>query len=123
MKLRQAQLEAFSEPQLQDFEDFMVGHLNKWFPDACQALGDDGTRRRIRMGVERAERYDILGRRDVCKYIDVMFTLGPGFDEDPELPWARQILAPRGEAPSEKVDHLVQAALRHRREHQPPEVA
>ncbi len=115
MKLRKEQLKTFSEPKLKEFEEFMVGHLNKWFPEECNALGEKDTRRRIRQGVDRAERYAIVGRRDVCKFIDLMFALGPKFDEDPALPWAERILGNDALDPSEKVNQLVAAALEHRR--------
>lgn len=115
MILRKEQLGAFSEPELREFEQFMVGHLRKWFPDECGALGEEATRRRIREGIQQAERHGITGKRDVCKFIDVMFALGPRFDEDPALPWPRRILGNDGLEPSEKVNQLVNAALEHRR--------
>jgi hypothetical protein len=123
VKLRKAQLEAFSEPQLKEFEEFMVGHLRKWFPRECKALREEETRRRIRQGVTRAEEYAIVGRRDVCKFIDLMFALGPKFDDDAARPWARRILDDEDFAPSTKVDRLVQAALEHRQVHPPAEDA
>ncbi len=115
MNLRQGQLDALSEPQRREFEEFMVAHLQKWFPDECSALGDEGMRLRIRTGMARAEPYGLVGRRDVCKFIDVSFVLGPKFDQDPALPWAARILAARDLDPSAKADQLVAAALEQRR--------
>jgi hypothetical protein len=93
----------------------MVDHLNKWFPEECQTLGEKEVRRRIRDGIDRADGYGIVGRRDVIKFIDVAFALGPAFDEDPNLPWAGRILRNDRIGPSQKVDELVDAALEHRR--------
>ena len=115
MKIRKEQMQAFSEPKLKEFEDFMVGHLNKWFPEEGQKLGEKEVRHRIRDGIDRADGYGIVGRRDVIKFIDVAFALGPAFDEDPNLPWAGRILENVALDPSAKVNQLVEAALEHRR--------
>ncbi len=97
-----------------DFEDRMVVHLNKFFPEQCEALGEPGTREEIRNGIDRAARYGIETERDVCKYIDLMFAFGRDFDTNPELPWAARILNDtKYESPTAKVEDLHQTAIWH----------
>jgi hypothetical protein len=36
--------------------------------------------------------YKIESEREVAFFIDLMFVFGEGFDNDPNLPWAREIL-------------------------------
>ena len=106
MRIRQEQRQAFVEARLQEFENYMVVHLNKWFPRKCRALGEDGVRQAIRDGINRAKRYGVVGRRDVARFIDMMFTLALDFDEDERFRWARQILKDESRDPTARVDRL-----------------
>jgi hypothetical protein len=63
--------------------------------------------------VDRAKVYDIDSERDVCKYIDIMYTFGRDFDIDPEIPWASKILNKKRQTGSfKKMDHLFKEALK-----------
>ena len=105
-------MEAFEEIALRNFEEWMVIHLNMFFPNQCEALGDSDVREAIQYGIEQAESYDIVTECDVCKYIDLMFALGRDFDTDPELPWALEILYDETlEDGSERIDRLCRAAI------------
>jgi len=92
MRIREEQMEAFSTKARATFENRMVLHLRRFFPQHCEALGEDGIRETIRHGIERARSYAIVAERDVCKYIDLMFGFDRDFDTDEGLPWARKIL-------------------------------
>lgn len=107
-------MEAFEEVALRNFEDWMVVHLNKFFPNHCEALGDSGVREAIQYGTQQAESYDIVTERDVCKYIDLMFALGRDFDTDPDFAWAHEILHDETiEDGRERIDQLCRAAITH----------
>lgn len=117
MKMRPEQEQAFSQAAVQRFEDRMVTHLGKFFPEQCDALGEADTRAAIREGIQRAAQYDIISERDVCKFTDLMFAFGRRFDEDSKLPWARQVLAdPAHPNATVKTNRLYDAALRHARQ-------
>ena len=114
MNLRREQIEVFRELMSKRFEDRMVAHLERHFPEQCRALGEAGTREAIQYGIEQAASYRIVAERDVCKYIDVMFAYGRDFDTDPKLPWAGAIL--RDETlggPRDRVDRLCSVAIEH----------
>jgi hypothetical protein len=115
-RIRREQFEALSRTLRKSFEDRMVVHLRKFFPELCTSLGEDATRARISEGIRRAKAYRIVAERDVCRYIDLTFALGPDFDRDEALPWARQILNDPGLTdPSQKTRRLYDAARQHRR--------
>ena len=114
LKLREQHKDAFSRVALTSFEDRVLVHLKKFFPDECGALGEARTRELIQFGIERAAVYGFTIRRDICKFIDVMFDYGQDFYTDPDLPWAAEILADRHvRDPSVKIDVLYDAAISH----------
>lgn len=101
-------MEAFGAASAAGFEDRMVEHLRRCFPKHVEALGEQRTRAEITFGVARAALYDLTSERDVCAFIDVMFGFGDGFDENPALPWAREILTRPGFPPRVRA-HALQA--------------
>ena|SRR5215203_6777882 len=111
-KIRNEQMEVFSDAVRQSFEDRMVTHLNRFFPAQCEALGENEVRLVIRYGTRRAAEYDAKAERSVCKYIDIMFAFGRDFDRNPDFPWAKRILIDRPyPTPSQKIDHLYEVAM------------
>lgn len=111
--IRKEQMGVFEEVALKNFEDRMVIHLGKFFPEQCAALGDDGIREAIRYGIERAESYGIVDERDVCKYIDLTIVFGRDFDESPGTAWASSILNDEFLTdPTAKVERLFREAMK-----------
>jgi hypothetical protein len=115
LTLRPEQMRAFSEAALKRFEETMLAHLKKFFPDKYEAAGEPKVRKLIRYGIERAASYDITAQRDVSRYIDLMMTLGPDFDQDKQLPWAGQILRTRNK-PEVRISILLKTAEKHLKE-------
>lgn len=115
LTIRKEQYNKLQEATITGFENRMLAHLTKFFPERCEALGTEGTLGFIRYSVPRAAKYGIVAERDVCIFADIMIVLGKDFDEDPEFPWAKNILGDeeiRG-IPEEAVDRLCEAAVRH----------
>ena len=113
LKIRARQFGIFSKSAIIDFEERMKLHLKKFFPEHCAALGDEDLVEMIRYGIESAEKYQIEIERDVCIYIDLMFTLGQEFDTDPELPWVAEILGSEDiPSPTARIDALYEETQR-----------
>ena len=114
LKIRKEQNDELAKAAVKRFEDWMVVHLNKFFPDHCKALGEDGTREAIQYAIKCAAGYEIVSERDVCKYTDLMFTFGRDFDKDPNLPWAGKILNDEAlkAQPTKKTNRLYKTAMR-----------
>ena len=66
--------------------------LSNLFPEKYEYIGEDCVNGLIQLGVESAKRYEITGERGLAVYIGLMFILGSGFDNDPQFPWAAEIL-------------------------------
>ncbi len=91
-EMTDAHMQAFSAQQRRRFEDEMVVHLRKEFPDETADLGEDGLRGMIREGIDKAKGYTITLERDVARYLELMLALSPTFDDGEEYPWAPDIL-------------------------------
>ena len=92
LSIRKEQMAVFREPAIEAFVDKMVVHLNKCFPDKCNAMDEPKLRELVKYGIQRAASYKISSERDVCKYVDLMMVFGQDFDQDLKLPWAAEIL-------------------------------
>lgn len=96
------------------FRSKLVRHVRAQFLQECERLGPERVQATVTYGLERAEHYDILTERDICKYINLMFVFGHDFDESGRCAWAAPILNykdPKGFVP--KVDLLVEKAGDH----------
>jgi hypothetical protein len=90
--MRAEQFEAFSRVALRAFEDRLLPFIATHFPDQVRRLGDERTRVIIQNGIDRARHYGLAAECDVCRYIALMFMLGPNFDSNPEFAAMRAVL-------------------------------
>jgi hypothetical protein len=112
LTLSRKHMQVFSAAALESFEDRVLAHLNRCFPEQCKGLSEMALRETIRSGIKRAAKYEIIAERDVCKYIDVMLVFGRDFDNDSELPWARAILSDGTlKRPPARIDRLYKLAM------------
>ncbi len=109
LTIRREQMARFGQNERQKFEVWMFDHLGRFFPRQCAAAGEDGVRKMIREGIERAAEHGIKSRRGVCKYLDLMFALGRDFEKDSRFPQAENILR-QPIPPDTRVDSLVNYA-------------
>ena len=76
-KMSDAHMQAFSEQQRLRFEDEMVVHLQKKFPEETGRVSEDWLREMIREGTATAKGYDIVLEPDVARYLELMLALSP----------------------------------------------
>lgn len=113
LKFDQDQFQSIGAQAQASFEDRMVVHLRRFFPEHSAALDDEQMRALIRHGIERGARFGLVTERNVCKYIDVMFAMGAQFDDDPTRAWAVAILRDTSARPlpSDRINALYDAVL------------
>jgi len=92
LTITKEQMAVFRDPAVDDYVKRTVVHLNESFPAKCAALGEAKVRETVKYGIQRSASYRISTEGDVRRYIELMFMFGYDFDQDPELPWAAQIL-------------------------------
>ena len=111
LTIRKEQIAVFGPLGKKVFEDRMLTHLKKVFPEQSESLGEPKLRETVQYGTQRAAAYSIVSECDVCKYIDVMILYGRDFDKDLNLRWAQSILENKAlRNPSAKIDRLLEAA-------------
>ena len=111
LTIRKEQIAVFGPLGKKAFEDRLVTHIKKVFPQESQSLGEPQVRETIQYGTQRAAAHRIVSERDVCKYIDLMLVYGRDFDKDSNLPWAQSILQNQAiRNPSSKIERLYKAA-------------
>lgn len=109
--IRNEQKEALAQQVEQSFEDRVVAHLQKCFPDACRALGPAEVRESVRRGITRAAGYGVKVEYDVVRFIDLMYTLCQDFDTNRQTPWAGEILNEPDLSPRARMDKLYERTL------------
>jgi len=120
LTIRKEQLAVFGPLGIRAFEDRVIAHLKKVFPDQSQILGEVKLRESIQYGTQRAAAHGIISERDVCKYIDLTILYGRDFDKDPNLPWVQSILQNQAmRNPSSKIESLYKAAKKQETQPQP----
>lgn len=92
LKIRKNQIQSLERAAVEGFEVRTIEHLKESFPNHCQLLETSGTRKVFQIGSEKAVSYKITTESGIWLYLDLMFLLGSGFDEDLLLPWAAEIL-------------------------------
>lgn len=95
----QAMINVYSEsldslilPLTGDRSEDVNAFLWKLYPRKVEVLGSGIIDELVVAGTDAASRYDIRQARNVIGYIGFMFMLGGGFDMDPRLPKAHEIL-------------------------------
>jgi hypothetical protein len=115
--IRKEQMNVFARPVAADLACRIRTHVTRTFPAQCDALGEAEVRRRVRAGIARARGYGLQSHYDILRFVDLLFVLGPDFDSDPDLPWAKEILTdPSARDGSERLDRLYEKTRRQRGE-------
>ncbi len=113
MILRQDQLRALGARRQQNFEDRLLTHVRKYFPEQTRDLEDPSLRGLLRQGLERAKGHGFRTEQDLCKYVNLIFVFGLDFDAATDSPWARRILDNREIGPTLKINRLYLEGLKH----------
>jgi len=90
--IRSEQMQALEAPAIRAFEERTYTHLQRYFPHHCLLLGQEQMHRVIHTGWQKSKSYGLTAECCVRTYIELMCLLGGGFDRDPLLPWAAQVL-------------------------------
>jgi len=112
LKIRKEQNDELAKVAVKRFEDRVLVHLKKFWPDECKELTEQGVHKSIRTGIDNAGKYGIKTEYDVARYIDLMYTLCFDFDTNSQAPWASRILNDANMDAREKMDKLYECTER-----------
>ena len=102
--IRKEHREAFEQAARESCEERLIAHAERVWPKRVRQLGAERTEAFVRAGIRRAAEYELARERDIARFIDLMFALGPRFDR--RVRWARGILQSGVLRPHEKVERL-----------------
>ena len=87
--IRREQMALFDRLPRLLFEKRLIRHFFRFYERECKDLGVDQVHLVIKNGIEKAEKCGYSSQRDIGFFISLMFLFGSGFDNDPQLPWAK----------------------------------
>lgn len=96
MLVRAEQLRAFRVAAELDFVDEMVAHFRRFSPPLHRSLGEERAEAAVRRGVARAVEYGFTKRGPIRLFLELEWLFGTGFDADPQVPWAGEVLSDPG---------------------------
>lgn len=88
MVIRKEQEDVLRRSRWEDFENRMFANAREFFP--TQAADEEEARALVHRGVARAMGYGFVSERDICLFLNLLFSFGP--DADTTKPWAAAIL-------------------------------
>ena len=108
MVIRKLQMDLMAEANRRAFQRRALRHCQDCFPWASALLGDTGVRSYVETGLQKAAAFGFDSEPDPLKYLNLVFTFGPDFDQ---LPWAAEILADHSFAAPVRIAILTDTAL------------
>jgi len=108
--IRKEQMDALSNYMLESFVNSMVAHLIEVWPERYQEMGELKVRESIYHAIDRAREAGIETEYDVERYIDLIYKFDWSTDEEPDAPWALEILNNTELDGSTKMDRLWEQA-------------
>ncbi len=79
--IKKEQVKMFEDAAKQAFEDRMVMHLNRYFPEQCAKIGEKGVRDSISEAVKRTQELGLYMEYDIERYLNHMYALGFDFEK------------------------------------------
>jgi hypothetical protein len=93
LTIRPAQMSVFEAAQRARFVDQLLETLSHAYPHHRQAMGSDGLRALIVLGIALGERHGVRLERPVSVLIELMVAFGESFERSRDRAWATETLA------------------------------
>jgi hypothetical protein len=95
-----------------DFNYAVLSRLKALYPEKYEHVGEEALLTLFTQGVEKSKIHALSTCPGISLYIALMFAFGHGFDHDPRIPWASDILKnPDLRNPMEKAKRLYQGMM------------
>jgi hypothetical protein len=114
-------MRAFDQAVQENLECRLVTHVERMFPAEFARLGKRAVEQRVRAALDRAKGRKLVEDYDLCRFVDLTFLLGEGFEADERFPWAARTLDDDGLTAAEKMDRLCLLAAEHLGNARPPQ--
>jgi hypothetical protein len=106
--IKSRQIEALARPGMERFEQALADHLRVAWPRECRLTGSNAALlHAIRRIIRAAQANGYETSRQLTLYAKIVFSLGIGFDTDPQLDWAATALHDESiDDPTERIERL-----------------
>jgi len=104
--IRNEQMDALSRHMEESFVNRMIAHLKEFWPEKCEEMGEEAVRESIHEAMDIAREFGIINEYDVARYIDLIYEFDWPADEEPDTPWAEEILNDAELEGTAKMDRL-----------------
>lgn len=91
LKIRPEQLAVFDQADLEQFIQRMMKFQREQFPEETANIDDTQLNQQIRERITRAQRYNIVAKKDICDYLSLCRVFGADFGQTED--WAKSILS------------------------------
>ncbi|MDI3284586.1 hypothetical protein [Polyangium sp. 15x6] len=123
LRILREQVDALRQAELEEYRERVIAQIQGIFPAEWSRLGEEGCGALVDRALGRAARHGCKSEQDVFRYVSLMLVLGPDFEEDPALPWVREILEDPEASGWQKVSALMDRAIAWLRERDAPKAA
>jgi hypothetical protein len=106
LRINRHQMESLREAAVEDFVRRAAKHLRATCPESLAGRDSEALLSLVRDGVRKAAGYRIRAERDVVRYIELMVSVQPDFDQLPAVRAIRPLLTHPGYPGSSKVERL-----------------
>jgi|SRR5580698_618850 hypothetical protein len=93
LTIRRQQFEALEQASRRNFRDRATAHIAAEYPEYFSEAGEEGTRRLVLAGIEKAAAHGITTEGAVLVFIELMVEVGTDFGRSPDRNWVYKILA------------------------------
>lgn len=92
LSLQEIQVQTLKQSSMMRFKANMVAHCLEFSPKLTRVLGEEQLNVVVSTHINKANSFGITQRGPVRLFIDLCFLFGSGFHDDPQYPWANEIL-------------------------------
>lgn len=107
LRLSQAQLEHMNQAKHARFDERLLEHLHRFYPELLQHMDVVVQQRFAALCRQSAARYGYSAADEVTRWAGLMIELGSDFPQAPEHEIYQQLLEQRGPLPAQHLDNLI----------------
>jgi hypothetical protein len=107
LRLSQAQLEQMNQAKHACFDQRLLAHLQRFFPEALQGMDAATQQQFAALCRQSAARHGYSAADEVTRWAGLLVELGSDFPQAPEHDAYRQLLEQRGPLPAQRLDNLI----------------
>lgn len=106
LTIRKKQIDILSDYIRKGFEVTSIRDLKEKYPKETRQISDHDLLILIRIGIEKADMYNISEREDVFAFLKYMIFFGNDFDTNANTKWAGHILLKKNLTGTEKINQI-----------------